>query len=110
MQPVKLSISAFSLTAGLLWGFGVFFVTWWIMLFDGATKATGFLGRIYRGYEVSPRGSFIGLLWALADGAVGGALFAWMYNWITTNQERLAYVPADQHRAEPVTASRRRAW
>ena len=35
------------------------------------------------GYSISPMGSVIGLLWALADGFVGGAIFAWLYNRIT---------------------------
>jgi len=38
------------------------------------------IGRLYRGYSISPAGSVIGLLWALADGFVGGAVFAWLYN------------------------------
>jgi hypothetical protein len=43
-----------------------------------------FIGRIYRGYSISPGGSFIGLIWALFDGLIGGAIFAWLYNLIAT--------------------------
>jgi len=80
---MKLNIKAFALTGGIMWGLGVFFVTWWIMLFDGPTGETTFLGRMYRGYSISPLGSIVGLMWALADGAVGGAVFAWLYNFIS---------------------------
>jgi len=80
---MKLNIKAFALTGGIMWGLGVFFVTWWIMLFDGPTGETTFLGRMYRGYSISPLGSIVGLMWALADGAVGGAVFAWLYNIIS---------------------------
>jgi hypothetical protein len=39
------------------------------------------IGRLYRGYSISPAGSVIGLLWAVLDGFVGGAVFALLYNW-----------------------------
>jgi hypothetical protein len=77
---MPLNVKAFALTSGLLWGFGLFLLTWWIILLDGATGEMTFIGRIYRGYSLSVGGSFIGLLWALLDGAIGGAIFAWLYN------------------------------
>jgi len=64
----------------VVWGVGLFMLTWWIIFFDGATGATTFIGHIYRGYNISPMGSVIGLAWGLCDGFVGGALFAWLYN------------------------------
>jgi hypothetical protein len=77
---MKLNIKAFSLAFGLLWGFGLFFLTWWIIAFEGVTGESTFIGQIYRGYNISPAGSLIGLIWAFADGAIGGAIFAWLYN------------------------------
>lgn len=77
---MKLNVRAFALALGLIWGFGLFFLTWWIMAFDGATNEATFIGHIYRGYNISPRGSLIGLAWAWADGSIGGAVFAWLYN------------------------------
>lgn len=79
---MKLDVKAFALTCGLVWGFGLFILTWWIIAFDGATGDPTFIGRLYRGYTVSPAGSFIGLVWALIDGAIGGAIFAWLYNFL----------------------------
>ena len=79
---MKLNIKAFALTCGLVWGLGVFCLTWWIIAFDGSTGEATFLGSIYRGFNISPMGSVIGLVWALADGAIGGAIFAWFYNLI----------------------------
>ena len=81
---MKLNVRAFALTCGLVWGIGLFIFTWWIIAFDGATGEVTFIGRIYRGYSISPGGSFIGLIWALLDGLIGGAIFAWLYNLITT--------------------------
>ena len=77
---MKLNVKAFALTCGLLWGFGIFFLTWWIIAFDGATGEPTLIGRLYRGYSISPVGSFIGLVWAFFDGLALGALFAWVYN------------------------------
>ncbi len=51
-------------------------------MFDGITHEAPFLSHLYRGYDVSPQGSVIGLVWALVDGGVGGAIFAWLYNCI----------------------------
>jgi hypothetical protein len=81
---MRLDIKAFTLTCGVLWGFGLFFLTWWIIAFDGATGDITFIGRIYRGYCISPLGSIIGLIWAFVDGLIGGAIFAWVYNFIVT--------------------------
>lgn len=77
---MKLNVKAFALTCGLVFGFGLFFLTWWIIAFDGATGEATFIGRLYRGYTISPAGSFIGLVWAFFDWMIGGALFAWLYN------------------------------
>ncbi|MCK4632462.1 MAG: bacteriophage holin [candidate division Zixibacteria bacterium] len=77
---MKLNVKAFALTSAVIWGFCLFFVTWWIIFFDGATGETLLIGKLYRGYCVSPMGSVIGLGWGLLDGLIAGALFAWLYN------------------------------
>ena len=77
---MRLNVKAFTLTCGLIWGIGLFLLTWWIIMFDGATREMTFIGHVYRGYNISPSGSVIGLIWALVDGAIGGAIFAWLYN------------------------------
>ncbi len=77
---MKLNVKAFGVACGLVWGLGVFLLTWWIMAFDGATGELTWLGRVYRGYNISAVGSFIGLAWALVDGFVGGVILAWLYN------------------------------
>ena len=77
---MKFNIKAFALTCGLIWGAALFLLTWWIILFEGSTGETTFIGRLYRGYSISPAGSIIGLIWAFLDGSIGGAIFAWLYN------------------------------
>ena len=77
---MKLNVRAFALTCALVWGLGLFFLTWWIIAFDGSTGEITLIGRLYRGYSVSPMGSVIGLVWAFFDALVGGGIFAWLYN------------------------------
>ena len=79
---MKLNIKAFALTCGIVWAFSLFLLTWWIIGFDGVTGEPTLIGRIYRGYEISPAGSFIGFLWAFPDGLIVGGIFAWLYNTI----------------------------
>lgn len=81
---MKLNIKAFGLACGIIWGLGLFFLTWWIMAFSGATGETTLIGRLYIGYRISPVGSIIGLIWASLDGLIGGLVFAWLYNLITS--------------------------
>jgi hypothetical protein len=85
---MKLNVKAFALTCGLWWGFGLFFLTWWIIAFDGATGDPTLIGRLYRGYNISPFGSVIGLVWAFFDGLAGGAIFAWLYNLLAGRSSR----------------------
>jgi hypothetical protein len=77
---MKLNVKAFALACGIIWGLGLFGLTWWIIAFDGAAVERTLIGQCYRGYTISAAGSFIGLIWGLADGLVGGAVFAWLYN------------------------------
>ncbi|MCF7923412.1 MAG: bacteriophage holin [Candidatus Marinimicrobia bacterium] len=77
---MKLNTKAFALTCGLVWGFGVFFLTWWVIAFEGSSTGVTFLGHVYRGYTISAAGSIVGLIWGLVDGAIGGAILSWLYN------------------------------
>ncbi len=84
---MKLNVKAFALACGLVFGFGLFFLTWWIIAFEGVTGDPTWVGRIYRGYTLSPVGSVIGLCWAFADWTIGGAIFAWLYNSIAGHEK-----------------------
>ena len=77
---MKLDIRAFAVTCAIVWGLGLLIATWWIIALDGSSDRATFLGSIYRGYTITPVGSLIGLFWALVDGLVAGAIFAWLYN------------------------------
>jgi len=81
-EKMKLDTKAAALTGGLVLGVGLFLLTWWIIWFDGATGEATLIGKVYRGYSISPLGSFIGLAWGFVDGLIGGAILAWLYNLI----------------------------
>jgi len=80
---MKLNVKAFALSTALLWGLGLFTITWWIIAFEGVNNEVTTIGKLYRGYSISPLGSLIGLIWAFIDGLIIGALFAWVYNKIS---------------------------
>ena len=84
---MKLNIKAFALTSGLVWGIALFLLTWWFIAFDGSTGEPTLIGRLYRGYRITPAGSFIGLVWGFADGLVAGAIFAWLYNLLSSRTQ-----------------------
>jgi hypothetical protein len=82
---MKFNIKSFALTCGLWWGFGVFFIAWWLMLLEGGNGVEPFIiERLYPGFSISPMGSVIGLIWGFFDGAIGGAIFAWLYNFLSS--------------------------
>lgn len=80
---MRLNAKAFALTCALIWGIGLFLITWWIIIFEGSMDRPTFVGLIYRGYSISPVGSILGLIWGFVDGFIGGIIFAWIYNAIT---------------------------
>ena len=79
---MKLNVNAMGLTCGLFFGFGLFLITWWVILFEGAGNVELPIVYVYRGYSVTPIGSLIGLVWGLIDGYISGVIFAWVYNLI----------------------------
>ena len=77
---MKLNIKATAIAFGLVWGIFLFVITWWIILLEGSSDTTTFIGKFYLGYSLTPIGSIIGFVWGLVDGAIGGVMFAWLYN------------------------------
>ena len=84
---MKFDIRALALAFGLIWGAGIFIVG----VANLASPGYGgvflqLLASVYPGY--SGTASFgqvvIATLYGLVDGAIGGAVFAWLYNWLTT--------------------------
>ena len=77
---MNLNIKAMAIAFGLVWGISLFVITWFIILLEGSSDTTTFIGKFYIGYSLTPVGSLIGLMWGIIDGAIGGVMFGWIYN------------------------------
>ncbi len=86
---MKLSVKSLALTAAILWGAAVFLTGIANLIWPGyGLKLLELAASLYPGYSVGGFGSVVvGTLYALLDGFVAGAIFAWLYN-------RLAMAPA----------------
>ena len=80
---MKLNVTAFALAAGILWGGAVLVVALANIVWPSYGRAfLELAASLYPGYH--PGGSVgsaaIGALYGLVDGAIGAAVFAWLYN------------------------------
>lgn len=82
---MKLSVKGLALSLGILWGVCLFFWTLLVALLGlewGSNMLQLFVG-FYPWYDITVGGAFIGLVAGFIDGAIGGALLAWLYNKLT---------------------------
>ena len=79
---MRLSIKALALSFGVLWGAAVFLVGIAHQIWpEYGTAMLELAASVYPGYSIGGFGSVIvGTLYALADGAIAGAILAWLYN------------------------------
>ncbi len=80
---MTLSIKSLAITSALLWGGGVLFVA--LVNLAVPLYGTAFLQCVSSGYPGFHNSRhfldvLVGTGYALVDGAVGGALFGWLYN------------------------------
>ncbi len=77
---MKINVKAFSLATGIVWGINWFALTWWLILNEGITREITLIGRIYRGFSISPVGSLYAFIWGFLDGFLIGLLISLLYN------------------------------
>ena len=80
---MKLSIKAMAITFGLLWGLAILIVSTINMFSPNyAAEFLNIIASVYPGYEAGQgiKSVVIGTLYAVFDAAIGGAIFAWVYN------------------------------
>lgn len=80
---MRVDVTALALTAGLVWGAAMLAVATANLVWPHYGRAfLELVASVYPGYRPgSGAGSVaIGTLYALVDGAVGGGVFAWLYN------------------------------
>jgi hypothetical protein len=77
---MRLNNKAFALTCGILWGAAVLLATVWLLIFGYEGQVMSNLDHFYFGYSFSYVGAVVGGIWGFVDGAIGGLVFAWLYN------------------------------
>ena len=86
---MKFDIKSLALTAGLFWGAAILIVALANLIWPPYGRAfLDLSASIYPGYRPGTGfGSVItGTLYALVDGAICGALFAWLYNLLSPSR------------------------
>lgn len=73
-------VRAAGLSVGIAWAAGVVILAFLAAKADYAQPIVELIGSGYLGYEASFQGALVGAVWALADGFIGGAVIAWLYN------------------------------
>lgn len=90
---LRLDSKILGLVLGLVFGFGLFFMTNWLILAGGDVDAQGrqvigpnlgLLGQFFIGYRVSFFGSLIGFLYGFALGTITGTIIGRLYNWFSS--------------------------
>ena len=77
-----MSVRALALTAAIFGAVTMFILAWWLILTGNADGPPTLFERVYIGYSYTPLGSVIGAVYGFVDWGIGGAIFAWLYNWI----------------------------
>jgi hypothetical protein len=82
---MKLSIKKFALSCSILWGLAILIISTANMVWPGyGSVFLTVVASIYPGYEAMQGISsiIVGTLYGLVDAGIGGAIFAWLYNFL----------------------------
>ncbi|MBZ0166815.1 MAG: bacteriophage holin [Candidatus Omnitrophica bacterium] len=77
---MKLNVKAFALAIGIVWAGGCLFMGLTATVCSWAKPFVDVFGMMYIGYTATVVGALIGTVWGFVDAAIGGAVFAWLYN------------------------------
>ncbi len=75
----KLNVRKFAVAWGVSCAIGVLLLGW-VAIAGWGTEMVNVMSSVYIGYSPSFFGAIIGAVWAFFDGAIGGAIIAWIYN------------------------------
>jgi hypothetical protein len=80
----RLNALILGIVLGLVFGFGLFLVTIWLVIKGGAVVGPNLalLGQVFIGYDVTAWGSLVGLFYGFLSGFVIGFAIASIYNWL----------------------------
>jgi len=77
----KLNVKALAFGLGVSWGSAMLFLGW-ASMFGWGIKFVEIIASVYIGFAPSFIGGIIGAIWGFFDGAIGGAIIAFVYNTI----------------------------
>ncbi len=87
---MRLSVRSMAFAGGVMWGVMCMFVVGLgNMMWSGFGQGLlDLAASIYPGYQATPSIGqvLLGTLYGLLDGAIGGAIFAWLYNRVAAAQ------------------------
>ena len=84
---MRFNVTALALAVGLTWGAAIFLVAAANLIWPGFGRAfLEILASVYPGFRPGTgAGSTVtGALYGLVDGVIGGAVFAWLYNLLSS--------------------------
>ncbi len=76
----QIDVKSCALAFGCTWAAFVFFHGLCVWLFGWGTELQAVVSSLYIGFSPGLLGSVIGAIWGFLDGAIFGALAAWIYN------------------------------
>jgi hypothetical protein len=87
----RLNILAHGVSLGAVLAIIVFTATNWLILKGGEEVGPhlSLLGQYFIGYRVTMFGSIIGAAYGMLVGGLMGSLFAWVYNYVADQREKL---------------------
>ncbi len=80
---MKLSIKGLAISAALIWGIALLILGSANLIFSGyGSNFLEVIGSVYPGYHPGTGISsvIVGSLYGVVDAGIGGAIFAWLYN------------------------------
>lgn len=80
----QLRVCCFGLALGIVWGLGMFLLGLAAWLFNWGNAMVVLMSSLYLGYDATFVGSLLGGLWGFVDALIGGVIFAWLYNVMST--------------------------
>jgi hypothetical protein len=77
----KFNEKSMALSFGILWSLGVLIMSMTALVTQSYMhNVVDFLSTIYLGYSLNFSGIITGMIWGFFDAAIGGFVFAWLYN------------------------------
>lgn len=77
----KLNTKAVAFALGLMWSLGILFMSITALATEiYLHNIVDFIATVYLGYSLSFGGVVVGMVWGFFDAAIGGFIFAWLYN------------------------------